>query len=107
MVDLLNCPADRKAFCKEMNLVFQCRDSQCNPEVRNCDIYCPFKTAVDVQKWCNEYGISIRAAIARWAVKTIDEPMKLAVLADALGVSIRQLKELIGILRKAKEGNDE
>ena len=104
MVDLLNCPSDRKAFCREMNRVFQCRDSKCNPGFENCDIYCPFKTAADVQAWCNESGISIRKAIAKWAVKTIDEPTKLGVLADALGVSVRQLKELVGILRKAKDG---
>jgi len=100
-MDILRDPKDRRAFCREMDRMFRCRDSQCNPEVRNCDLLCPFKTACDVQAWCNGEGITIRAALERWASKAIDEPLKLTILADSVGVEVRALKELIAVLKAA------
>src|SRR4030042_959064 len=99
MIDLMKDKAHRKEFCRHMDSLFRCRPSQINPEMENCEIDCPFKAAVDVQRWCNEEGVSIRVALERWAVKTIDDKMKFTVLADGLGVSVEDLKALVKVIK--------
>jgi len=86
-----------------MNSLFKCRTSSLSPELSNCEISCPFQAAEDVEKWCGEEGISIRAAVERWAVKTIDEPLKFTALADGLGIRVEELKELVALIKRAHE----
>ena len=102
-VDLLSNPKQRREFCKAMHSLFKCRTSTLSPELSNCEISCPFKAAEDVERWVGAEGITIRAAVERWAVKTISEPMKFTALADGLGMKVEDLKELIAVVRRAHE----
>ena len=86
-----------------MDRMFECRTSTENPDLDRCEIFCPFKIAGDVERWCNEEGISIRKALERWAVKEIPDSQSFMVLADALGVKVSDLKELIALMKKAHE----
>jgi len=101
MVSLLK--KDNKKFCDEMDRMFQCRNSPENPDLDRCDIFCPFKIAGDVERWCNQEGMGIRKALERWAIKELPNSSSFLILADALGVPVSELKELIALMRKAHE----
>jgi len=94
---------NRQKFCDEMDRMFKCRTSPENPELLRCDIFCPFRIAGDVERWCGKEGISIRKALERWAVKEIPDSKSFMVLADALGLNVDELKELVALMRKHHE----
>jgi len=75
-------------FCDEMNGELICRSP-------HCDKTCFAAAVVQIQKWCNE-GMTIKAAVRRWATTGLTHKEGGEILADLMGVDdLEKVRDLL------------
>jgi hypothetical protein len=100
--NLLGNKSHSHEFCSEANRLLLCRTNHADPERTNCQ-KCMFRIAAEVQQICNGEGVCIREALEQWAVRAIPDSATFLDFCDALGVNAMELRDLIGVIKKAHE----